>query len=113
MRTIRKKSSKARDVSADLDLSLRFKLFRTVGGFRQKEVAEALGVSVNYVSMLERGKREPTLAYLHKFARLVGVPLAIMLWDPKEKNGRSDRAQEVHDRLGTLMAEFASCLNVK
>ena len=94
-----------------MDLGLRLKLFRVAANLKQQEVADALGLTTNYISMIERGKREPTLKYLRAFSRLVKVPLAVLLWEPPEK-GR-DKDHDLYSRLSALMAQYAKTMGVK
>jgi len=42
--------------------------------FSQKELAKRIGISVSYVSMLERGHRSPPLETVEKLAKALGVP---------------------------------------
>jgi transcriptional regulator with XRE-family HTH domain len=93
-----------------LDLALRLKLFRVSADLRQNEVAEALNVTTNFVSMIERGKREPTLKYLRAFAKLIKVPVSVLLWEPA-KPGSKD--QDVHAKLSALMAQYAQSIGVR
>ena len=47
--------------------------------FSQRAVAEKAGLSVSYVSMLERGQRSPPLETLDVLARALGVaPLRLL-----------------------------------
>ncbi len=39
----------------------------------QKTLADKIGISVSYVSMLERGQRSPPLDMLEKVAKALGV----------------------------------------
>ena len=93
-----------------MDIALRLKLFRIAADLNQRQVADELGVSVNFVSMLERGKRDPTLKYLQAFASLVGVPVSALLWEPAQSAERSAEVQMLHERVGDLMAQFAASL---
>ena len=45
---------------------------------RQADLASAVGVSPNYVSMLERDLRDPRLGLLRKMAQALGVPLPLI-----------------------------------
>ncbi|MEM4546838.1 MAG: helix-turn-helix transcriptional regulator [Nitrososphaerota archaeon] len=54
----------------------------------QKELAERLGVSQPYISMLERGKRFPTLRIAMKLADIFGVPIEQLF--PKRKEGEEN-----------------------
>ncbi|HSN15559.1 MAG TPA: helix-turn-helix transcriptional regulator [Anaeromyxobacteraceae bacterium] len=40
----------------------------------QKALAKRVGISVSYVSMLERGHRSPPLETVEKLAKALGVP---------------------------------------
>jgi transcriptional regulator with XRE-family HTH domain len=40
----------------------------------QKDLAKRVGISVSYVSMLERGHRSPPLETVEKLAKSLGVP---------------------------------------
>ena len=95
-----------------MNVALRLKLFRISADLKQKDVAESLSVTVNFVSMLERGKREPTLQYLQSFARLVGVPVSVMLWEPSGRKEEEGEVADLHGRIAALMAEYANIMGV-
>ena len=96
-----------------MNLAMRIKLFRVAASLPQKEVADSLGVSTNYVSMIERGKREPTLKYLKSFARLVKVPLAVLLWEPPDYEESDTGDRDLYARLSALMAQFANLNGIR
>jgi transcriptional regulator with XRE-family HTH domain len=45
----------------------------------QKALADKIGISVSYVSMLERGQRSPPLETIEKMAKALGVTPAALL----------------------------------
>ena len=45
----------------------------------QKALADRIGISVSYVSMLERGQRSPPLETIEKMAKALAVPPASLL----------------------------------
>ncbi len=45
----------------------------------QKALADKVGISVSYVSMLERGQRSPPLETIEKMAKALGVPPSALL----------------------------------
>lgn len=45
----------------------------------QKALADKVGISVSYVSMLERGQRSPPLETVEKMAKALSVPPASLL----------------------------------
>jgi transcriptional regulator with XRE-family HTH domain len=66
-----------------MDLLQRFaanvRRLRAKRNLSQKALAERSGVSVSYVSMLERAQRSPPLETIEKLARALGVPPATLL----------------------------------
>jgi transcriptional regulator with XRE-family HTH domain len=96
-----------------VDLALKIKLFRVAAGLKQQDVADGLSVTTNYVSMIERGKREPTLKYLKAFSRLVKVPLAVLLWEPPQDDNNGAAHGDLYARLSALMAQYAGSIGVK
>ncbi|MCO7160819.1 helix-turn-helix domain-containing protein [Agathobaculum butyriciproducens] len=49
------------DYFAQIELGLRIKMLRTEKGLTQEKLAEALGVSLEHIGKIERGKRTPSL----------------------------------------------------
>ena len=95
-----------------MDIGLRFKLFRVCADLKQREVADALQVSVNYVSMIERGKREPTLKYLREFATVVNVPASLLLWEMKQDESADEGTEKLRRKISALIAEFAASQSI-
>jgi len=76
---------------------------RTASGIRQKEIASKIGVTANYVSMVEAGKREPSVAFLKQIARVIGVPVGLFfLW----AEDRGEDSPKSHPQLRTLLTEL-------
>ena len=48
-------------------------------GWSQAQLAEAVGVTPNYVGVVERGEKLPTLETVEAFGRALGVPIAQLL----------------------------------
>jgi DNA-binding XRE family transcriptional regulator len=53
--------------------------FRTERGWSQEELAEAAGVTLNYVGNLERGEQGPSLHVLVRLARGLGIDVPTLL----------------------------------
>lgn len=66
-----------------MDLLTRFagnvRRLRAKKKLSQKALADKVGISVSYVSMLERGQRSPPLETIEKMAKALGVPPAALL----------------------------------
>lgn len=54
-------------------LGLNLKKIRTKKGISQGDISRELGVSRGFISTIENGKTNPTLATISKLARALGV----------------------------------------
>ena len=64
-----------------MSLGKNIKLARLNTGLKQKELAEMLGVSTNYLSLIENDKREPSISFLKSLADKINVPIGILFLD--------------------------------
>lgn len=60
-------------------LSLNMRRLRQSKGWSQEEFAHQAGLHRTYVSDLERGARNPTIAVVDKLAVALGVPVGALL----------------------------------
>lgn len=56
-------------------LGKNLKRIRTEKGISQVDIARSLDVSRGFISNIENGKRNPTLATIAKIAQAIGVPI--------------------------------------
>lgn len=54
-------------------------------GFTQAQVGRALGISPEYVGMIENGKRNPTVPLALKFEEFYGYPTAQLFPDLRQR----------------------------
>jgi transcriptional regulator with XRE-family HTH domain len=54
------------------------KFLRIAAGLKQKDLADRLDVSPNYLSLVENDKREPSLSFLRSLASEMGIPLGLV-----------------------------------
>ena len=79
-------------------LGQRVKKIRKERGIRQTELADALGISYQYMSMIETGKRQLSLALLVALANALGATTDELLYGSLDAlNSRYD--QEMEDVL--------------
>lgn len=94
-----------------MELGHRLKLFRVAAELKQVEVADELGVTKNYVYMVESGRRSPSQEYLRNFAKLVDVPMSVIFLEPARV--ADEKTRKLTQKLLTLMAEYAKAVKVK
>lgn len=83
------------------------KFIRVASGLRQGRVAELLGITQNYLSLLENNKAEPSLTLLKKISDIFCVPVAFLLWEetmPVE--GETAEVSERYERIRALVYEL-------
>ena len=65
--------------SSEVRIGERIRFYRQAKGKTQAVVAGLAGVTEDYLSQIERGLKTPTLALMHRFARVLGVRVADLL----------------------------------
>lgn len=68
------------------------KFARIAAGFTQKDLADRLDMTPNYLSLVENDKREPSIAFLRNLASEMGLPLGLLLLNVD--NGLSEVSPE-------------------
>jgi transcriptional regulator with XRE-family HTH domain len=63
------------------DIGRGIKFVRVAAGLRQGEMAKRLGISQNYLSLLENNKAEPSLSLLRKISSEFHVPVSFLLME--------------------------------
>jgi transcriptional regulator with XRE-family HTH domain len=80
------------------------KLIRTAKGVKQLTLAKELDVTPNYISLVEKDKREPSIGFLRKLAKELEVPVGLFfLW---QEDNNSKLKPERLDELRNLLAKI-------
>ena len=58
-----------------MDYGKALRLARALKGFQQQELAELAEIDASYISLIEQGKRTPSLKLIHKLSRVIGIPV--------------------------------------
>lgn len=82
-----------------MNLGRAIKLVRTQRNMSQADLAARAGVSVSYVSMLERGKRDPNLSSIEKIAGALEIPVSILMFLATESDEISSISPELVEKL--------------
>ena len=74
---------------------------------RQGEMARQVGISQNYLSMLENNKAEPSIDLLKRIADEFGVPASFLLWEENmPKEGQTPEITERYQRIRGLIHDL-------
>ena len=66
------------------------KLLRTASNLTQGFLAKELKVTANYLSLIENGRKEPSLTFLKRFAKKLDIPLGYFIWLALEENSSKE-----------------------
>lgn len=75
------------------------KLCRTQRGLNQTELAQAAGISFSYLSLLERGKRDPTMSTIENLANALAVPVIMLIFLAEDDAGKAALSAELLEKL--------------
>jgi len=70
-----------------MDLGRVLKIYRLTAGIKQKELAQRLDTSSSYLSLVESGKRTPSVDFLSRAARELNVPVELLLIEAAQQRG--------------------------
>ncbi|MBI4918208.1 MAG: helix-turn-helix transcriptional regulator [Acidobacteria bacterium] len=74
-------------------------------GISQRQLASTLNVSHSYVSHIEAGRRQPSIAVLARAADAVGLPLAVLALSAADDSELRGIDENQADRLAGLLRE--------
>jgi transcriptional regulator with XRE-family HTH domain len=63
----------------EINFRLNLKRLRTAKGYSQDELAQRCGLDRTYISLIERGKRSPSLSVMSKISVSLDVHLAQLI----------------------------------
>ncbi|MFD8559655.1 helix-turn-helix domain-containing protein [Streptosporangium canum] len=69
-------------LSVEVHVGERVAFYRKSQGKKQAVVAGLAGIAPDYLSQIERGKRVPTVAVLHRISQILNVPVSVLLGEP-------------------------------
>jgi transcriptional regulator with XRE-family HTH domain len=57
-----------------MDYGKALKLARALSGLQQQQLAERAEIDASYISLIEQGKRTPSVKAIHKLSKATGIP---------------------------------------
>lgn len=70
-----------------MTLGRALKMYRVLAGIKQKDLAVRLDTSSSYLSLVESGKRTPSLNFLSRAAQELNVPVELLLVEAAQHRG--------------------------
>jgi transcriptional regulator with XRE-family HTH domain len=95
-----------------MDYGRAIRILRAIAGLQQRELATIAGVDASLISMIEKGKRKPTLASLEQIAGAFKVPqhlFTLLAAEPKDlKTAHPYELQKASESLARMLLTNAS-----
>lgn len=82
------------------------KLIRILKGLKQKDLADKLGISPNYLSSVENDKREPSFSFIKLVSKELDVPVSFLFLDNIDESSMSEEQKVIYQKLKNLLVEF-------
>lgn len=80
------------------------KIARDNKGFSQDDVAKKLDVSKNYISLIENGKKDPSLRFLKDLAETLDVPAILLMWEKMDlPTGKTKAEKDIVKQLEAMI----------
>jgi len=76
------------------------KSLRAAAGLQQRELAARVGISKSMLSLVEAGKREPTVSLLRDIGKALNIPTSVLFAvalaeDDEERGGAAEKTREM------------------
>ena len=94
-----------------MDLGNAIKLCRVRRKLNQTELASLSGISVSYLSLLERGKRDPNFSTIQNIAEALRIPVSILIFLAAEGNEIENIDKELAEKLSHTALKLIEASN--
>ncbi len=65
-------------------------------------LSDRAGISPSYLSLLERGKRDPNFSTVEKIASAIGIPMSVLLFVASDKREFESFSPELAEKLSLV-----------
>lgn len=88
-----------------MDIGKTIKDLRLKKGFNQGDFALKCGLSQSYLSLIEKGRKEPTLSLLKQISSCLAIPTPILVFLSLDKNDVDESKKEAFSFLENTMKD--------
>lgn len=87
-------------------ISKTIKEIRVSRGLPQERMAADLDVSVNYISLIENGKKKPGMPFLKKFSIRYNIPLLLLTKETIIPKAKTPKEREIRNKVVDFIADL-------
>ena len=85
-----------------MNIGFAIKQCRKTKHFTQSDLSKRSKLSISYISLLERNKRDPNISVLEVISKALDVPVPILIFLAAEKNDLPELGEDLTRRLKKL-----------
>jgi transcriptional regulator with XRE-family HTH domain len=89
-----------------MDYGKAFRIARAIAGLQQAELAESAGLDASHLSLIESGKRNPSLNTIRKFCRALDISEPLLALLAAEEPDLRDVHEVELSRIGESLTRF-------
>lgn len=89
-----------------MNIGKAIKMCRHQRSLSQAELAKKTGLSISYLSLLERNKRDITISSLKKITESLNIPISILLFLASDKNDLKELDNDIIEKLSKVVLEL-------
>ncbi|MEP6191721.1 MAG: helix-turn-helix transcriptional regulator, partial [Marinobacter sp.] len=78
---------------------------RTLKGLTKSKLAALAGLSISYVTLIEQGERDPTMASIEKISNALGLPPSLLILMATEDDELTSISEGLKDELKKITSE--------
>jgi transcriptional regulator with XRE-family HTH domain len=86
-----------------------FRVLRAVSGRDQKDIAAEIGITGSALSLIESGKRGPSLETIEVFAGCIGIPTALVTLLAADQNELRILKDDTLKQFGAVLLHWIIC----
>lgn len=87
------------------------KLCRVQRKLSQGDLATLAGISVSYLSLIERDKRDPNFSTIERIAKALDVPLSILVFLAMDRVELKEMSKELAEKLAYTSLSLVKALD--
>jgi len=94
-----------------MQLGKAIKTCRQQKGLSRTDLAEKAGISVSYLSLLEKDNRDPSLSKVKAISDALGVPTSVLMFLASDKEEMESISPELAEKLSLLTLKLIESSN--
>jgi len=92
-----------------MNLGKAIKVCRQAKKLTQSQLAKKAKISISYLSLLERGMRDPNISILKSISKALNIPFAVLIFVAADKNDLPELGEKLSNKLIKLAFEAIAC----